>query len=88
MSEGWSIYRARFPGRAKQLTQGFTFTDALGRDHSGQSGDYFVQFSESVVRIIPREIFEDIYVILAERGSSPSRMGGNRHPFFLQSLSA
>ena len=88
MSEAWNIYRTRFLVRAKQLTQQLTFTDALGRDHHGQPGDYLVQFSEGVVRIIPREIFEDIYVVLAERGSPLAPVEGNRHPFFLQSLTA
>ena len=88
MSEGWNIYRTRFLVRAKQLTQRLTFTDALGRDHSGQTGDYLVQFAEGVVRIMPREIFEDIYVILSEQGSSHARVTEGRPPLSLQTLSA
>ncbi len=88
MAEGWNIYRTRFLVRAKQLTQRYTFTDALGRDHQGQPGDYLVQFSEGVMRIMPRAIFEDIYVVLAEGGSPPSRVEQNRPPLSLQSLSA
>jgi hypothetical protein len=69
MSESWSTYRTRFLVRAKQLTQSLTFTDPLGREHRGRPGDYLVQSSEGLLRIAPREIFEDIYVPMEnERG--------------------
>ena len=64
MSEHWSTYRTRFLVCAKQLTQPLTFTDPLGREHCGAPGDYLVQSSEGLLRIAPREIFEDIYVPL------------------------
>jgi hypothetical protein len=57
----WSTYRTRFLVNAKQLTTSLTFTDALGRQHSGRKGDYLVE-SDGVLRIHPRRIFEDIYV--------------------------
>ena len=34
------------------------------------SGDYLVQSSEGLLRVAPREIFEDVYVILAEDAPS------------------
>ncbi|MGB9360401.1 MAG: hypothetical protein WCA99_02280, partial [Candidatus Sulfotelmatobacter sp.] len=39
-------------------------TDVLGRQHSGRKGDYLVESSDGVLRIAPRQIFEDIYVPL------------------------
>jgi hypothetical protein len=63
----WITYRTRFLVKAKQLTSSLTFTDALGRLHSGRKGDYLVESSDGVLRIAPRQIFEDIYVpLLAE----------------------
>ncbi len=62
MPEDWNTYRTRFLVRAKQLTEPFNFTDPLGREHNGRPGDYLVQSSEGLLRIAPREIFEDIYV--------------------------
>jgi hypothetical protein len=64
----WITYRTRFLVKAKQLTASLTFTDALGRQHSGRKGDYLVEFSDGVLRIAPRQIFEDIYVpIMADQ---------------------
>jgi hypothetical protein len=65
MPEDWNTYRTRFLVRAKQLTEPLRFTDPLGREHNGHPGDYLVQSSEGLLRIAPREIFEDIYVPLA-----------------------
>jgi len=62
MSDEWSVYRTRFLVRAKQLTKALVFIDALGREHRGAPGDYLVQSSEGLLRIAPREIFEDVYV--------------------------
>lgn len=62
MSDEWNTYRTRFLVRAKQLTEPLAFTDPLGRDHCGAPGDYLVESSAGVLRIAPREIFEDIYV--------------------------
>src|SRR5256885_4194307 len=59
----WSAYRTRFVVNARHLTAALTFTDALGRQHSGRKGDYLVE-SDGVLRIHPRQIFEDIYVPL------------------------
>lgn len=61
----WKVYRTRFLIRAKQLTEAFSFTDPLGREHSGRPGDYLVESSDGTRRIAPREIFEDIYVPIA-----------------------
>jgi hypothetical protein len=58
----WITYRTRFLVKARQLSASLTFTDALGRQHSGRKGDYLVEFSDGVLRIACRQIFEDIYV--------------------------
>jgi hypothetical protein len=63
-SGDWSVYRTRFLVRATQLTQPLTFSDPLGRVHRGLPGDYLVQSSEGLLRIAPREIFEDVYIRL------------------------
>jgi hypothetical protein len=60
--ENWNLYRTRFLVRARQLTQPLVFTDSLGREHSGQSGDYLVETSEGIRRITSCALFEDIYV--------------------------
>jgi hypothetical protein len=60
----WVTYRTRFLVKARQLTSNLTFTDALGRRHSGRKGDYLVESSDCVLRIHPRQIFEDVYVPL------------------------
>jgi len=85
MPEDWNIYRTRFLVRAKQLSQSIAFTDPLGREHRGKPGDYLVESSEGLLRIAPREIFEDIYVVLedschptlpsAHAASRPERRG-------------
>jgi hypothetical protein len=63
----WITYRTRFLVKAKQLDSPLAFTDSLGRQHSGRKGDYLVESSDGVLRIAPRQIFEDIYVpLLAE----------------------
>jgi hypothetical protein len=58
----WITYRTRFLVKAQQLTTSIAFTDVLGRQHSGREGDYLVESSHGVLRIAPRQIFEDIYV--------------------------
>ena len=63
-SDDWNIYRTRFLVRAKQLTEALSFTDPLGREHHGCPGDYLVQSSNGLLRIAPREIFEDVYVVM------------------------
>jgi hypothetical protein len=62
--DNWNTYRTRFLVRAKQLTKPFSFTDPLGREHHGRPGDYLVQSSNGLLRIAPREIFEDVYVVM------------------------
>jgi hypothetical protein len=76
----WTVYRTRFVVQARQLTEPLIFTDALGREHSGQPGDYLVETSEGFCRITPRHLFEDIYVplrpspvALLPPGGSPQR---------------
>ena len=66
MSDDWNTYRTRFLVRARQLTEPLAFTDPLGREHIGHPGDYLVQSSEGLLRIAPREIFEDVYVPLTQ----------------------
>ncbi len=71
-SDDWNIYRTRFLVCAKQLTEPLAFTDPLGREHHGRPGDYLVQSSEGLRRIAPREIFEDVYVIMERVHPKPS----------------
>jgi len=66
----WITYRTRFLVQAKQLTTSLTFTDSLGRQHSGSRGDYLVESSDGAFRIAPRQIFEDVYVPLLPEESS------------------
>jgi len=78
----WTTYRTRFLVQAKQLNTSLTFTDVLGRVHSGRRGDYLVESSDGVLRIAPRQIFEDIYVALhpdetSERSLAESRADSN-----------
>ncbi len=61
-TDQWKIYRTRFLVRARQLSEPLTFTDALGRDHFGEPGDYLVESSDGTMRVAPKAIFEDIYV--------------------------
>jgi len=65
----WTVYRTRFLVRARQLTRPLAFTDALGREQTGQPGDYLVEFTDGIKRITNQALFEDIYVPLA--GSEP-----------------
>jgi len=62
----WTVYRTRFLVRAQQLTAPLVFTDALGREQSGQPGDYLVETSEGIRRITTQALFEDIYVPLSQ----------------------
>ena len=62
----WKTYRTRFLVKAKQLNSSLSFTDALGRHHSGRKGDYLVESADGILRIAPRQIFEDIYVAIAQ----------------------
>ena len=58
----WQVYRTRFLIRARQLNGPLEFRDMLGREHRGQKGDYLVESSDGMLRIAPREIFEDVHV--------------------------
>jgi hypothetical protein len=74
-SNPWITYRTRFLVKAKQLTTSLTFADVLGRQHSGRKGDYLVESSDGVLRIAPRQIFEDIYVpLLSGEVSEPQEI--------------
>jgi hypothetical protein len=64
MSEVWNTYRTRFLVKAQQLTEPMTFTDVLGREHHGNPGDYVVQSAHGL-RIAPRDVFEDVYVLFS-----------------------
>lgn len=66
MASDWTTYRTRFLIKAKQLDAPLAFVDAIGREHSGQKGDYLVLSSDGSQRIAPREIFEDIYVPMGQ----------------------
>jgi len=78
----WVTYRTRFLVKAKQLTTSLAFTDMLGRQHSGRKGDYLVESSDGMLRIAPRQIFEDIYVPISSeeqiRNESLERAGSHR----------
>ena len=79
-SDDWNIYRTRFLVRAKQLTESRTFTDPLGREHHGRPGDYLVQSSNGLLRVAPREIFEDVYVIMeCDAPKSPFHAPSSEH---------
>ncbi|HLW87541.1 MAG TPA: hypothetical protein VKR57_03550 [Terriglobales bacterium] len=67
----WNIYRTRFLIKAQQLTQPLAFLDALGREHCGQAGDYLVESSDGSRRIAPRQIFEDVYVLMGSAAAQP-----------------
>jgi len=67
-ANSWTTYRTRFLVKAKQLNTNLTFTDVLGRQHSGSKGDYLVESSDGILRIASRQIFEDVYVPLLEGG--------------------
>jgi hypothetical protein len=58
----WRVYRTRFLIRARQLSQSLVFVDALGREHRGRRGDYLMETSDGAQRIVPRQLFEDVYV--------------------------
>jgi hypothetical protein len=66
MLSEWTTYRTRFLIRARQLDEPLTFVDCIGREHSGQAGDYLILSSDGSRRIAPRKIFEDIYVPMDE----------------------
>jgi hypothetical protein len=70
----WTVYRTRFLVHARQLTEPLVFTDALGREHSGHSGDYLVESCEGLRCITPRAAFEDIYVPFHPSPSDASRV--------------
>jgi len=63
-SDNWNTYRTRFLVHAKRLTEPLAFTDPLGRQHHGRPGDYLVRSGNGLLRIAPREIFEDVYVVM------------------------
>jgi len=65
-TEEWKTYRTRFLVKAKQLSSALSFTDHLGRQHCGRKGDYLVESFEGVLSIAPRQIFEDIYVLMLQ----------------------
>jgi len=67
----WQTYRTRFLVNAKQLDSTLSFTDSLGRRHSGRKGDYLVEFADGILRIAPRQLFEDIYVPMAPHEPAP-----------------
>ena len=69
----WNVYRTRFLVKARQLTQPCSFVDILGREHHGREGDYLVESTDGTRRIAPREIFEDIYVVMGPCESSETK---------------
>lgn len=79
MVSEWTTYRTRFLIKARQLDAPLTFVDCLGREHSGQKGDYLVLSSDGSRRIAPREIFEDIYVPMKEADDWPASAANLGH---------
>jgi hypothetical protein len=77
----WTVYRTRFLVCARQLTEPLNFTDSLGREHTGEPGDYLVESSEGCFRITPRNIFEDIYVPLHSPPAAPEDLGVDAHSY-------
>jgi hypothetical protein len=71
----WTVYRTRFLVRARQLTEPLVFTDPLGREQSGRPGDYLVESSDGIRRIITQPLFEDIYVPLTQSNMTQSNNG-------------
>ena len=67
----WKTYRTRFLIKAKQLSSNLSFTDHLGRQHCGRKGDYLVESNDGVLSIAPRQIFEDIYVLMCPPSDPP-----------------
>ena len=84
-STTWNIYRTRFLVKARQLAEPLSFMDSLGREHSGQAGDYLVESSDGGRRIAPRQIFEDIYVPMGPAAAEPwppiAPILGSKPPF-------
>lgn len=76
-SEKWKTYRTRFLVKAKRLNASLSFVDQFGRQHAGRKGDYLVESSEGVISIAPRQIFEDIYVAMADGAVAFRHVGGN-----------
>jgi hypothetical protein len=74
MSEDWKIYRTRFLTRARQLTEPLTFNDSFGREHRGRPGDYLVHSADGA-RIVRREIFEDVYIMMESQSYESPRQG-------------
>ena len=75
----WTVYRTRFVVRARQLTDSLIFTDALGRQQSGQAGDYLVEIFDGLLSITPRKFFEDIYVPLEPVADSDIGKPASQH---------
>jgi len=87
METEWQTYRTRFLVKAKQLDAPLSFCDSLGREHAGVAGDYLVEFADGVLRIAPRELFEDIYVLMeTERRKRPCSTVPNRNHFVSTAL--
>jgi hypothetical protein len=85
----WTTYRTRFLVRARQLTEPLSFTDALGREQSGRSGDYLVESSDGMKRITSQALFEDIYVPLpqhADQAKNDQAKHNEASRVFAQSL--
>jgi hypothetical protein len=69
-NHNWQTYRTRFTIRARTLSAPLSFIDGLGREQSGNTGDYLVE-SNGVVTITPRRIFEDVYVAMEADQARP-----------------
>ena len=85
----WITYRTRFLVKARQLTTSVTFTDLLGRQHSGVPGDYLVESSDGIFRIASRQIFEDVYVpLLADEPPKQYKTMPNPDPWGQSEMSS
>jgi hypothetical protein len=85
-NQHWKVYRSKLLIKAKQLTYPLTFVDALGREHRGQPGDYLMEWSKGLLRIVPQEFFEDAYIPLksTNSGKASGQLNGRtatKHPY-------
>lgn len=76
----WQIYRTRFLVKAKQLNEPLAFVDPLGREQCGEVGDYLVEWSDGLRRILPREFFEDAYVSMGPVDDNRMLMARGKPP--------
>jgi hypothetical protein len=72
--ENWSIYRVKYVVQAVQLGERCCITLPDSGPQIGESGDYFVRYSDGTQHIVQRHVFEGIYTRL--EADSPDRKQG------------